>query len=392
MTRTLVKKYMYSKGGNSTYTDGQTIQFQFPDKDGFLIPDSLKISYSINVAESGYIYGTPLYAPFTQLTTTINDSIVEQINRYNYVTGFIIANGLYSFSDRLSMTQDYGYAAFNENSTSTPTNFTELDYGNTQPNIAGSYGLGYSGKLECILSHFNSPIPFKLLSPSIELTLDNYDNYTVYINSVSITNVEISYDVLYDDSLPLYKQIDSFTYYSSTAPVKANPNGNFGIIYNNPTIKYALGAFHTFYSNNLSSNWNADDITFWNGSYNLIFNNNQNFPDKTFFTQPNRRGLILSNFKETIRKIYKDKSLVGFVESNNYMTVPLANSIPNPSKFIYAVPLGYEYDGVQLDQNTALLNVSMASNANTNANFLAMLNICYKVIIDITPNGIIISK
>ena len=131
----------------------------------FLIPESLKISYSVNVTDSGYIYGTPLYAPFLQLTTYINDSIVEQINRYNYLTGFILANGLYSLSDRVSMTQDYGYGGYANTTITDPSIFKELNLGNTQPNIAGSTGLGYSGKLECILSHFNSPIPFKLLSP-----------------------------------------------------------------------------------------------------------------------------------------------------------------------------------------------------------------------------------
>ena len=171
MTRTLVKKYIYANSGNTQYSAGQAIQFKFPDKDGFLIPESLKISYSVNIADSGFIYGTPLYAPFLQLTTYINDNIVEQLNRYNYLTGFILANGLYSLSDRVSMTQDYGYGSFSDSPFSDPSVFKELNLGNTQPNAASGYGLGYSGKLECILSHFNSPLPFKLLSPSIELIL-----------------------------------------------------------------------------------------------------------------------------------------------------------------------------------------------------------------------------
>ncbi len=49
----------------------------------------------------------------------------------------------------------------------------------------------------------------------------------------------------------------------------------------------------------------ADDITELNGSYNLMFNDNQNYPDKTFFTQPNKRSLIVNNFKETIRQYIK---------------------------------------------------------------------------------------
>ena len=289
------------------------------------------------------------------------------------------------------MTQDYGYGSFINTTESIPSIFKELDFGNTQPNIASGYGLGYSGKLECILSHFNSPMPFKLLTPSIELILDNFVDFTAYILSFSINDVQLSYDVLYDDSMPIYKKIDSFTFFSNTSPLRANPNGNFSIPYNNPTIKYAIGAFHTFYSN-ISINYNADDITAFNGSYNLIFNNNQNYPDKTFFTQQNKRSLILSNFKETIRQIYKNKHLVGYVDSNSYMQLAQDNDEYNPAKFIYAVPLGIEHDGIQLEQNTALLNISMAANAFTNANFLSMLNICYKVIIDITPNGIIISK
>lgn len=391
MTRTLVKKYIYANSGNTQYSAGQCIQFKFPDKDGFLIPESLKISYSVSVVDSGFIYGTPLYAPFSTLTTYINENVIEQLNRYNYLTGFILANGQYSLLDRVAMTQDYGYGSYVNTADSTPSIFKELDFGNTQPNVAGNNPLGYSGKLECILSHFSSPMPFKSLSPSIELILDDYPNYTAYINSFSINDVQLSYDVLYDDSMPIYKQLDSFTFFSNTSPLAPNPNGNFGISYNNPTIKYAIGAFHTFYSNG-SLNFNAADITDFKGSYNLIFNNNQNYPDKTFFTHTNKRSLILSNFKETIRQIYKNKNLSGFINADNYVQFATTNDPFSPTKFIYAVPFGFEHDGIQLEQNTALLNISMPENIHTNSNFLSMLNICYKVIIDITPNGIIISK
>ena len=145
MTKTLVKKYIYANSGNTQYSAGQAIQFKFPDKDGFLIPESLKISYSVNVSDSGFIYGTPLYAPFLQLTTYINDNIVEQLNRYNYLTGFILANGLYSLSDRVSMTEDYGYGGYSnitDPAVGNPSIFKELNLGNTQPNVAGSVGLG----------------------------------------------------------------------------------------------------------------------------------------------------------------------------------------------------------------------------------------------------------
>ena len=64
MTRTLVKKYIYANSGNTQYSAGQCIQFKFPDKDGFLIPESLNISYSVNVTDSGYIWDTAICSVF----------------------------------------------------------------------------------------------------------------------------------------------------------------------------------------------------------------------------------------------------------------------------------------------------------------------------------------
>ena len=36
----VVKRSMYSKGGNTDYTQGQTIEFKFPDTDGFQLRPS----------------------------------------------------------------------------------------------------------------------------------------------------------------------------------------------------------------------------------------------------------------------------------------------------------------------------------------------------------------
>ena len=108
LNSTVIKKSIYSKGGNTDYSDGQTIQFQIPDRDGFLIPNSVNISFSFAPSSTCIIPTMALYAPILNLKTYLNDSCVEQINNYNQVVGLVISNGLYGYSDRLGMSADYG--------------------------------------------------------------------------------------------------------------------------------------------------------------------------------------------------------------------------------------------------------------------------------------------
>lgn len=383
----VVKRSMYSKGGNTDYTQGQTIEFKFPDTDGFLIPESLNISYTITANGGPNIYGIPLYAPFSSLKTYINENCVEQITNYNEIFGFVIANGLYDAGSRVGMTEDYGLIY------TTTVDVEKLNYGI----LAVSTPVNFSGKLECMLRNFNGPMPFNKIKPQIDLMLDAINIFSTNSNfyTYSITNVEVMYDVLYAD-LPIYKQLSTFSFYGSSIPIASGSSGSFTLNYNNPKMKAGLGAFVTF--SNASSNqkgFESYDWTNFSGSYNLYFNNNQSFPQKTYFTSLSKRGAILTNYKEAIRRIYNNQNL------NCYITYRDFNYIPNgagvlgyPSKFIYGVPLCYRLDnkllGLEIDSNTAFLQIN--STYASTAIYYANLVICYGIDIDITENGLIISK
>ena len=382
LNSTIIKKSIYSNGGNSDYSDGQTIQFQIPEKDGFLIPNSLNISFSFAPSTTCIVPTMALYAPILNLKTYLNDSCVEYINNYNKVIGLVVTNGLYDYSDRLGMSADYGLIY---------TGTVSSD-GLSACTFSSTSAVGFSGKLECILSNFDSPVPLNKISPLIEINLDNFNRISNASGSFILSNVEISYDVLYMD-FPIYKQLSTFSYFSNSSLLQIGTTGNFSLNFNNPKTKYAKGAFVTFSSPATTNQlFDSYDYTNFTGSYNLYFNNNKSFPQKTYFTSANKRSAILANYKEAIRKIYKNNNLNTFIYQKNFnYAMTSASTTIIPSKFIYGVPLCNDYcDGLDIDSNTAVLQISTTySSSNL---FLANLIICYGINIDITENGLIISK
>jgi hypothetical protein len=380
----VVKKSIYSKGGNESYTQGQTLQFQIPEKDGFLIPESLNISYTFTPTISVNVLGIPLYAPILNFETYLNDVLVEQINNYNVIHGFLIANGLYNAGERLGMTEDYGLIY------SGSINMEGLNYG-----ILTTTPTNFGGKLECILRNFNAPIPLSKISPMIELQLDSLGRFTDNAGtsqSYTISNVEITYDLLYAD-IPIYKQLSTFSFFNNSSMIPFATTGNFTLNFNNPKMKYAKGAFVMFSTYASTSKYfESYDYTNFTGSYNLYFNNNQAYPQKTYYTSISKRSSILMNFKETIRKIYKNNNLSGYISYRDYNYAPSNSAfVAYPSKFIYGVPLCNDYiDGLEIDSNTAILQINTTNSVASP--YLANLIICYGINIDITENGLIISK
>lgn len=378
----VVKKSIYSKGGNESYTQGQTLQFQIPEKDGFLIPESLNISYTFGISTNVDLFGLGLYSPILNLETYLNDVCVEQINNYNLIHGFVIANGLYDAGDRVGMTQDYGLIY------SGALNIEGLNY-----STINSFFVSFSGKLECLLSNFNAPVPLSKISPMIEINLDAMNKMCTNVAATyTISDVQITYDVLYAD-IPIYKQLSSFSYFSNMSTLISLSSGNMSLNFNNPKMKYAKGAFVTFSSYVSTSRfYDSYDYTNFTGSYNLYFNNNQSYPQKTYYTSVAKRSSILTNYKDTIRKIYKNNSLNGYISYRDFNYAPNgATSVSNPSKFIYGVPLCNEYsEGLEVDSNTAILQINTTN--KTLYQYVANLVICYGIKVDITENGLIISK
>jgi len=88
----------------------------------------------------------------------------------------------------------------------------------------------------------------------------------------------------------------------------------------------------------------------------------------------------------------KNNNLNSYITYLDYNYAPNGSiSYGNPSKFIFGVPLCNDYcDGLDIDSNTAILQISMTNTVS--GQYLANLVICYGIDIDITENGLIISK
>src|SRR5690348_5673868 len=77
----------------SSFTPSSQIQIDLLNR-GFLVPDSMYISYTYAVAQTtaadlSDIKGTPVYSPFIRLDTQIGSQTVETIQNYNAIMNML---------------------------------------------------------------------------------------------------------------------------------------------------------------------------------------------------------------------------------------------------------------------------------------------------------------
>ena len=80
--------------GATKYDAGSIIKFDFQQR-GFIDPSSIVVRYKYNMtsaAAGAQMIATPAYTPFLRLETLIGSQVVESINQYNQVAGFLYIN------------------------------------------------------------------------------------------------------------------------------------------------------------------------------------------------------------------------------------------------------------------------------------------------------------
>lgn len=224
----------------STFSEGSQIIVPLTTT-GILIPDSLYMSYKIaftNLVNAEMI-GTPVYSPFSNLTTQIGSNTFESINNFGIVNN-TLCNLRLSVADKYGQLPALGYYG----ATGTPS-LEQLD-GRTLL-VNDSFTL--SGPVFCALSQAETGVPlFSMPEIRLIFTMDSLANYfttTVAIPTVvTVSNFEIRYKIMNTDgsitneiySMPEI-QIKTSSFASSTSTIAAASSG-----YIEPTFSMRFGS------------------------------------------------------------------------------------------------------------------------------------------------------
>jgi hypothetical protein len=181
------------------FSAGQQIQFDLLNR-GFLVPDSMYISYSWTIAkgaaaaDDAFFRATPVYSTFNRLDVQIGSQTVETIQNYGLVM-HLLTNTQYDVAQKYGLQTAFGYGVA---SGGVPS-LEQLD-GRGLPAATSVTG-SFSAPLVSMLSNSEKLLPLFAM-PQIRVTL-SVDNLTNTFNTVAngvtaytLANVELRYKVV----------------------------------------------------------------------------------------------------------------------------------------------------------------------------------------------------
>ena len=96
--------------GATKYESGSLVKFDFQQR-GFIDPSSIVVRYKYTLVSlvNASMIATPAYAPFQRLETLIGSQVVESINQYNQVAGFLYVNTQYDVAMKYGQQPSLGF-------------------------------------------------------------------------------------------------------------------------------------------------------------------------------------------------------------------------------------------------------------------------------------------
>lgn len=179
----------------STFTPGSQIQLDLINR-GFLIPDSLWISYDYSLTQAttadAEMKGIPCFCPFQRQSVQIGSQTVDTINNYN-VLMTMLANLGYTVGEKLGM-PSLGYGT----SVAVAPNLQNTDGRLCDSGLTDTGS--FSGPLMSILSNSEKLLPlFAMGSIRINLTIESIANMfttTKVPSAFSISNFTLHYKIV----------------------------------------------------------------------------------------------------------------------------------------------------------------------------------------------------
>lgn len=327
----------------SQFTSGQQVIFDLLNR-GFLVPDSMYLSYSYVVDSSGITgwRGTPAYSAFNRLDVQIGSQTSETIQNFGLVCHMLV-------NTQLDVAQKYGMQnAFLYDPSSVPVvpTLEELD-GKILENGTGNLNSGTCAvPLISMLSNAEKLVPlFAMPQVRMVLTLDSLANQFTAISanssvkSFTIANVELRYkvvdfggaveNVVLSMGDKLYIKTQSFACSSQTLPATV---GYAELIYNQrfASVKslYAIcggASVNGFYDAYDLTGANAGDYSFSVGG--------QIYPQKAISTRTNKAGALME-LKSAVGSIYDKSNNMSINRIEFNYVLGTATTVTAPAKFI----------------------------------------------------------
>lgn len=257
----------------ATFSAGQQIFLDLVNR-GFLVPDSMYLSYSYastNAAATPELIGCPAATSFNRLDVQVGSQTIDTIQQYN-IFYHMLTNVTYDVAQKYGNQASLGYLG----AAGVPT-LEQLDGRVLGINETGSFAL----PLVSILSNSEKLIPlFAMPQVRIVLTMEALASMFTGTGSVptawSISNVQLRYKVVdfggaveqivLNSADKLYIKSQSFALASQT--LAANSNGFIELVYNQryASVKslFAINGNGTAASNRA---FDSVDLTSGNGDY-----------------------------------------------------------------------------------------------------------------------------
>jgi hypothetical protein len=365
--------------GATNYAPGGVIRFDFQNR-GMIDPSSitLRYKYSLTAAVGAQMIGTPAYTPFLRLETLIGSQVVESINQYNQVAGFLHANTNLDIGQKYGQFSPLGYFA----STGTPS-LEQMDgricVGVAGQGVGGGAAIGetgtFSAPLVGLLSSAGKLIPaFAMPQISVQLTIDSIANiFTTAVTPTAfqLSNVELCYNML-DFGRSMEAQVLAMpklflkcnSYSNSSASVATATNGSISLVYNQKyaSVKAAY-VLPTGTSANSSNKWgDSYDMTSSNGEYSLVIAG-VNYPQRPLSTLNNKTYIVQELRRASGNLDDKNNNMsINSVEFNYQGND--ATTVNAPAKFIIGIPL----EKLHIANDKAILSGVSTNNSNITVN------------------------
>ena len=256
----------------STFSAGQQIFLDLVNR-GFLVPDSMYLSYSYqsaNAAATPELIGCPAATSFNRLDVQVGSQTIDTIQNYN-IFYHMLTNVTYDVAQKYGNQIALGYKV------SDPPTLEELDGRQLGINEAGSFAL----PLVSILSNSEKLIPlFAMPQVRIVLTMDSIANMftsTATPTAWSISNVQLRYKVVdfggaveqivLGSSDKLYIKTQSFALSSQT--LAAGSQGFMELVFNQryASVKSLFAINGNRSTNGANGAFDSVDLTSSTGDY-----------------------------------------------------------------------------------------------------------------------------
>jgi hypothetical protein len=355
--------------GATTYAPGGVIRFDFQNR-GFIDPKSitLRYKYSATSLANAEMIATPAYTPFLRLETLIGSQVVESINQYNQVAGFLYMNTNFDVAMKLGQQSALGYL---NNSTTPVTNEATDGRLLVNANESGTF----SAPLVGLLFSSSKLVPaFAMPQISVQLTIDSIANMfttTVVPTGFVLSNVELCYNMLdFGRSVEsailampkLFLKCNSYS--NSSASVANATNGSISLVYNQ---KYAsVKAAYVLPTGTAAGSLNkwADsfDMTQENGEYSIVIAG-VSYPQRPLSTL-NNKTYVLQELRRASGNLDDKNNNLAINSVEFYRTLATGTTYQIPAKFIIGIPL----EKLHIDNEKAILSGVSTNNSNITVN------------------------